>query len=85
MSLDQVRCTMDGYFNAMGGGDDFSKFYTANVRRIMIDSAQQVHGPLQSATISSRSMAKCSGIDSDSSWWRTHTHTSKVIASISLT
>jgi hypothetical protein len=45
MSLDQVRSTMDGYFDAMGGGDDFSRFYTADVRWIMIDSAQEVHGP----------------------------------------
>lgn len=45
MSIDQVRRTMDGYFNAMGRGEDFSKFYTADVTWIMMDSGQQVHGP----------------------------------------
>jgi hypothetical protein len=45
MSLDQTRRTMDSYFNAMGAGNDFSKFYTADVRWIMIDSGQEVRGP----------------------------------------
>jgi hypothetical protein len=45
MSVDQVRRTMDGYFQAMGRGEDFAEFYTADVRWIMTDSAQEVHGP----------------------------------------
>ena len=44
MSVDQVRRTMNDYFHAMGGGADFSAFYTADVRWIMIDSGQEVHG-----------------------------------------
>jgi hypothetical protein len=45
MTLDQTRQTMESYFNAMGAGDDFSTFYTADVRWIMIDSGQEVRGP----------------------------------------
>jgi hypothetical protein len=45
MSLDQTRHTMDSYFNAMGTGDDFAKFYAPDVRWIMIDSGQEARGP----------------------------------------
>jgi hypothetical protein len=45
MTLDQARRTMDSYFQAMGAGDDFATFYTADVRWIMIDSGQEVRGP----------------------------------------
>jgi hypothetical protein len=45
MSLDQTKRTIDSYFNAMGAGEDFSKFYTADVRWIMFDSGQEVRGP----------------------------------------
>jgi len=45
MSLDQTRRTMDSYFRAMGAGDDFSAFYAADVRWIMLDSGQEVRGP----------------------------------------
>ena len=45
MSPDQVRHTMDSYFKAMGAGDDFSTFYTADVRWLMADSGQEVRGP----------------------------------------
>jgi hypothetical protein len=45
MSLDQVRRTMNSYFSAMGAGDDFSKFYTSDVRWIMTDTGQEVRGP----------------------------------------
>jgi hypothetical protein len=44
MSLDQTRRTMDSYFNAMGAGDDFSRFYTADARWIMIESGVEVRG-----------------------------------------
>jgi SnoaL-like domain len=45
MSLDQTKRIMESYFNTMGAGEDFSKFYTADVRWIMVDSGQEVHGP----------------------------------------
>ena len=45
MSLDQTKRTMDGYFNAMGAGKDFSEFYTADVRWIMLDNGQEMRGP----------------------------------------
>jgi hypothetical protein len=45
MSFDQTQRTMDGYFNAMGAGDDFSRCYTADVSWIMIESGQEIRGP----------------------------------------
>jgi hypothetical protein len=44
MSLDQTQRTMDRYFGAMGRGDDFSEFYTADVTWIMMESGQEVRG-----------------------------------------
>ena len=45
MSLDQTQRTMDRYFGAMGRGDDFSTFFTADVTWIMMESGQEVRGP----------------------------------------
>lgn len=45
MSLDQTKHTMDSYFKTMGAGEDFSKFYTADVRWIMLESGQEIHRP----------------------------------------
>jgi hypothetical protein len=45
MSLDQTQRTMDRYFGAMGRGDDFSTFLTADVTWIMMESGQEVCGP----------------------------------------
>ena len=45
MSLDQTQRTMDRYFGAMGRGDDFSTFFTADVTWIMMESGQEVCGP----------------------------------------
>jgi hypothetical protein len=45
MSLHRTQRTMDQYFEAMSGGADFSKFYTADVSWIMMESGQEVHGP----------------------------------------
>ena len=45
MSVDQTQRTMDHYFSAMGRGDDFSVFFTADVTWIMVESGQEVRGP----------------------------------------
>jgi SnoaL-like domain len=45
MSLDQTQRTMDRYFGAMGRGDDFSTFFTADVTWIMMESGQEIRGP----------------------------------------
>jgi SnoaL-like protein len=45
MSVDQTQRTMDSYFSAMGRGDDFSIFFTADVAWIMMESGQEVRGP----------------------------------------
>jgi SnoaL-like domain len=45
MSLEQTKRTMKSYFTAMGVGEDFSRFYTGDVRWIMVDSGQQMRGP----------------------------------------
>jgi hypothetical protein len=46
MSLDQTQRTMDRYFGAMGRDDDFSTFFTADVTWTMMESGQQVRGPV---------------------------------------
>jgi hypothetical protein len=36
---------MDRYFQLMNSGEDFSEFYPADVRWLMVDTGQEVRGP----------------------------------------
>ncbi len=45
MSIDQTQRTIECYFEAMGSGEDFSRFYSADVTWSMVDSGEKVTGP----------------------------------------
>jgi SnoaL-like domain len=45
MSLDQTKRTIKSYFSVMDADEDFSMFYTGDVRWIMLESGQDVRGP----------------------------------------
>ena len=44
MTLEQTRATMDRYFELMNNDEDFSALYAGDVRWLMADSGQEVHG-----------------------------------------
>ena len=45
MSAGSTQNLMNRYFAAMGAGEDFSRFFDADVIWLMVDSGQEVRGP----------------------------------------
>lgn len=45
VSVASTQDVMDRYFAAMGAGEDFSRFFDADVTWLMLDSGQEVRGP----------------------------------------
>ena len=45
MSVDSTRRVMERYFDAMGRDEDFSRFFSADVTWLTVDSSERVSGP----------------------------------------
>jgi hypothetical protein len=85
MSVEQTKRTMKSYFTAMGAGEDFSRFYTGDVRWIMVDSGQQMRGPSEVRDYILALHSKMFDHRQRGLWCRTDTPISKVTVSTSPT